>query len=101
MIASLNCTGEPNLSKCVSWATMKTLTLLFVFLPNDFIDHGQITQKVKEQVFILAYDTHFDKLSSPVKFHSAILYGGACVEDYNTPTCAGFWACVVCKMYGL
>ena len=42
----------------------------------NFIDYGQITKKHKiAGVFILAYNTHFDKLSSPVKFHEAILYG--------------------------
>ena len=43
--------------------------------PPDFIDHGQITKKRKEQVFILAYDTHIDKLSVSVKFRLVILYG--------------------------
>ena len=36
---------------------------------SNTTEHGQITQKLKEQEVSFLPMTHFDKLSSPVKFH--------------------------------
>ena len=47
----------------------RTLKCTTRYRHSNTTNHGQITQKLKEQVFILVYDTHFDKLSSPGKFH--------------------------------
>ena len=55
------------------------------YLPIDLIDYGQTTQKLKKaRIFILAYDTHFDKLSSPIKFHYTILYGSRVMSIFLT-----------------
>ena len=45
--------------------------------------NGQITQTKRAIVVILAHDTHFDRLSSPVKFHSVILYGSKVIALFT------------------
>ena len=55
---------------------MKTLApFVLSKLPMTNEINGQITKKtIRARVFILAHDTHFDKLSATVKVHQAILY---------------------------
>ena len=64
---------------------MKTV----VFLVFELCAHNQFNQwadnsKTKRaSVFILAYDTRFDRLSYPAKFHEIILYGSKVIALFT------------------
>ena len=46
------------------------------------LNMGKITQKLKEQEFLFLPMTHFDKLSSPVRLHRAILNGSRVIAIF-------------------
>ena len=54
------------------------------YVPIINLLNGQTTQRNKRaSVFILAYDTRFDRLSYPVKFHEVILYGSKVIALFT------------------
>ena len=58
---------------CSTGKTGNSALLLFELTAHDQRNQWANNSKTnKARVYILAHNTHFDKLSSPVKFHLAI-----------------------------